>query len=78
MDKSKIIHLNTGKETGLAFLDEETLTDYCKSKCYKIAGSISWGTSLLNEKGAEIGYLTKPGHGITLKDPDYKWIIVWT
>ena len=41
-------------------------------------GSISIWKEILNNKGGEIGYITKPGYGITLKDPDYKWIIVWT
>ena len=78
MKKSPFVEFETGKESAVAFLSEEALTDYCNLKGYKIAGLISWGTSLLNEKGAEIGYITKPGYGITLKDPDYKWIIVWT
>ncbi len=77
-NKPNVIYIETGRETGRAFLDENSLSEYCSFNKYKIKGAIERGTSILNEKGAEIGYITKPGYGITLKDPDYKWIIVWT
>jgi len=77
-NKPKYINLNTGKETGIAFLNDEILTLFCNEKGYSLTKSVSLNSEVINENGACIGYIIKPGFGIKLNDPDYKWIIVWT
>ena len=78
MTKANYVKFDTGKESAIAFLDENVLREFCEQKGYKLPNTIEWGKPVLNNSGAEIGYITKPGYGITLKDIDYKWIIVWT
>ena len=78
LGKENYIKFDTGKESVVAFLDEDSLKDFCKNNRFTIENGVELGNNVLNENKASIGYITKPGYGITLKDPDYKWIIAWT
>ena len=70
--------MNTGKETGIAFLNDKVLISFCNENGYSLTRSVALNSEVINQHGASIGYIIKPGFGIKLNDPDYKWIIVWT
>lgn len=78
MSKPDYIKFNTGKESAIAFLNEPILRKFCEESGYTLPNVLEWGKQIQDKTGAEVGYITKPGYGITLKDPDYQWIIVWT